>query len=269
MASAVGILAGVNSKVQAGGAALSLITATRALIGFGNDGDLPEGIAGFLFDIPQSEEVSLQAQITDHFTQENYAIQDHIAISPIKITLTGEIGNLVFSENRFSQFVNTVLDRLGPLGVLSPQQSQSARQALSEINRLQSAAQSAVTQFRNLSDAFSPNPAGTDPQQRAYFKLQGMFNSRSIISVQTPWKTFPSMAIESLSFSQDEETKDKSTITAVFKEIRTVQVSFTFGQLQGRIAAQAAPTTEKGPAKAEPLKSFGASATDYVKDRYK
>lgn len=251
MATGVSILAGANSKIQAGGTALSLITATQALLGFGNDGNLPDGISGFLFDIPQSEELSLNAQITDHFTQENYAIQDHIAISPAKITLTGEIGNLIVSQAKFLQFAQTLIDRLTPLGVLSPAQSQSTQQALTEINRLQSAAQSAITQYNNLSDAFSPNEAGTDPQQKAYFVLQGMFNSRQIVSVQTPWNTYQSMAIESLSFNQDAETKDKSTITVTCKEIRTVSANFRFGKLEGRIEAQSAPVTEQGPVKGD------------------
>lgn len=260
MATSVGILAGVNSKIQAGGTALSLITATRALIGF--DDSLLPGIAGFLFDIPQSEEVSLNAQITDHYTELNYAVQDHIAISPIKITLTGEMGNLVFSQNALTKFAQTVLNRLTPLGVLSPAQSQSAQQALDEVNRLQSAAASLQTQFQNLSDAFGPNEAGTDPQQQAYTKLQSMYNNRNIISVQTPWRTFPSMAIESLSFSQDEETKDKTTITATFKEIRTVSTSIRTAQLEGRVAAQAAPVVDKGPVKGQGTSIAGQLAPE-------
>lgn len=261
MASGVSILAGVNSKIQAGGAALSLITATRALIGTGNAANLPDGISGFLFDIPTSEQLDLQAQITDHYVEENYAVQDHIALTPMKITLTGEVGNLVFAQNVFSKFTQTVLDRLTPIGVLSPAQSLSAQQALGEIDRLQSAAQSALTQFNNLSDAFGPDETGTDPQQKAYYKLQGMYDDRNIVSVQTPWKTFPSMAIESLSFSQDEETKDKSVITAVFKEIRTVELTVSTGQLQGRILAQKSTVTNKGPVKGED-KSIAASALD-------
>jgi len=264
MASAVGLIAGASNGLQAGATGLSLITATKALITSGNSADFPPGISGFIFDIPQTEEINHQANITDHFTEDNFTVQDHIAISPIKITLTGQIGNIVQTKSKLEQFVQQTLDRLTPLGVLSPQQSQSARQSLNEIQRLKSAATAVVNQFNDIAGLFSDD-AGKNPQQKAYNTLAGMFLNRQNVSVETPWGTFPSMAIESFSVSQDDQSTDTTDITVTLKEIRVVTTKITKGKLSERREAQAAPVSDKGTAKGSSiLKSgtdfFGATA---------
>lgn len=259
MASSVGLIAGASNGLQAGATGLSLITATKALISSSDKAGFPPGISGFLFDIPQTEEINHQANITDHFTERNFTIQDHIAINPVKITLTGQIGDVVVTKSKLEQFTQQILDRLTPLGVLSPAQSQSARQALNEIQRLKSAATAVANQFNDIAGLFSDD-AGQTAQQKAYNTLAGMFLNRKKLSVETPWGTFPDMAIESFSVSQDENSTNTTDITVTFKEIRTVSTRLTTGTLSQaeRRQAQDAPVVDKGPAKgASILKSGG------------
>lgn len=44
------------------------------------------GIAGFKFHVPESEQVNMESDITDHYTDSNSVIQDHIARRPITLT---------------------------------------------------------------------------------------------------------------------------------------------------------------------------------------
>ena len=54
-----------------------------------------QGIGGFVFDYLGDVNVSLQADITDHFAEDNTAIQDHVAMRPIKVVMRGFVSELV------------------------------------------------------------------------------------------------------------------------------------------------------------------------------
>lgn len=57
----------------------------------------PPGIAGFLFDIPEDEWVELASVITDHYVENNTAVQDNIALEPERVTVRGLVAELVMS----------------------------------------------------------------------------------------------------------------------------------------------------------------------------
>jgi hypothetical protein len=268
-------LGSVSTTLQIGGSAASLVGATKALLKPKNP---PPGIEGFLFDIPETETVKLQAQITQHFAEDNYALQDHIAFEPVTVTLTGLVGELVVSKSEIEQYAQQILDRLGPLGVLSPEFSASAQQYLSEINRLKSAAIATIKQLRSLGDAFGLATDTRTLQQKAYDTLTQHYYSRALIHCETPWRTFGSrknndenyewsvangsavrtnkrlagtspMVIESLEFFQDADTKDLSRVTVTLREFRTVSTTAGKGTLKTRAKAQAAPKAPKGKVK--------------------
>lgn len=54
----------------------------------------PDGIAGFVFNVTQEEEINLRSVITDHFVEDNTAINDEIALSPEEFTLRGIVAEL-------------------------------------------------------------------------------------------------------------------------------------------------------------------------------
>lgn len=253
-------ISGASSVLQVGGAVASLGGAAKALLKPKNP---PPGIEGFLFDIPETETVKLQAQITSHFTEDNFSIQDHIAFEPLTVTLVGVVAELVLTKDALENFIQQALDRLGATGLLGPNFSTSAQQYLSEYSRLKSAATSAAKGFNSLYNAL----IGTGPfglgdvrtnQQRAYDVLTQMFSSRALIHCETPWRTFgprdaldkqnPPMVIESLEFFQDADTKDLSRVTVTLKEFRTISTTAGIGTLQGRAVGQNAAAAEKGKA---------------------
>lgn len=54
----------------------------------------PDGVAGFVFNIPQEEEMNLRSEITDHFVEDNTAINDEIALKPEEFTLRGIVAEV-------------------------------------------------------------------------------------------------------------------------------------------------------------------------------
>ena len=225
----------VTNGISAGASALSLVGLTKALVTPDNP---PPGIAGFLFDIPENETVIHTAQITDNWVETNYSIQDHVAFEPVKITLTGKVAELVYAKSAAAKYIAQVIGRLGPLGVLQPGVSQKAAQYISEAERLFNAAESAVSEIGDLYNAVSGGKPKLNKQQQAFSTFETFFFGRARLTVQTPWKTYQNMIIETWSADQASETTTETSFTVTFKQLRIIASETNTGQLKGRIKAQ-------------------------------
>jgi len=256
---ALSSLGSLTNNIAKAGSSLSLASVTTALV----TGQTPKGIAGFVFDIPETSNAVLAAQVTDHFTETNFSIQDHVAIDPVKVTLVGKVGELVYHETALEQYVETVLATLTPLGVLTQKQSAEVLQALSEFNRLISAAQNVLKSASSLYGFLSGSPS-LNNQQNTYQMFEKYVNGRALLTVETPWETYQNMVIESLTADQDDTTLNESTFTVQFKQIRFVSTTAGVGTLSGRAIAQAmsptnsGTTTGTGSAAVEGYKAVGA-----------
>jgi hypothetical protein len=184
---------------------------------------LKKGIDGFLFDIKLTESINNTAQITDHYSEENTYLHDHIAIQPMIITLTGKIGELVYTKQEGLEFIKAMVNRLTPLGVLSPSQSVKATQYLAKAEVARSAFDSLSKSLNNLADVFAGRETKTK-QANAYSTLEGLFLKRALISVETPWQTFKNMVIESFTTEQDDESVMETTFTVTCKQMRFVGI---------------------------------------------
>lgn len=225
----------VTNGISAGASALSLVGLTKALVTPDNP---PPGIAGFLFDIPETETVTHTAQITDNWVETNYTVQDHVAFEPVKITLVGKVAELVYKKTAAAKYIAQVIGRLGPLGVLQPSVGALAAQYISEAERLFSAAESAINEVGTLYDAVTGDKPKLNKQQKAYNLFETFFFGRARLTVQTPWKTYQNMIIETWSADQATETTTESSFTITFKQLRIVSSEVNTGQLKGRIKAQ-------------------------------
>ena len=217
------------SAIGVGGSILGLIPMGKALFMPKSDA-LPKGIAGFVFDINLTESVTHSAQITDHYSEDNTYLQDHIAISPLVIHLTGKVGELVWRKLPITEFLYSMVNRLTPLGVFTPSQSFQAQQAIYAYELANFALESLERSLNNLSDVFKGNETKTK-QQDAYTVIEGLFNNRGLITIETPWKTFEDMVIESFSVSQDETTTMETTFNITCKQMRFVGVQTFLGSL--------------------------------------
>lgn len=242
----MGILATIGAASQSisiAGSVISLAQATKTLV---SSKKFPPGIQGFLFDIPETANVIHAAQITDHWIEDNSAVQDHIAIEPIKISLTGKVAELVYTKTQAQEYAEVVLNNLGPLGALTPELALEAQRAISAAAQLKQAVDSVLTQAKTLTGLFAGTNVGLNKQQIAYKTFIDIFDNRGLVTVETPWKTYDNMAIESFESTQDETTTTMSTFTVNFKQLRTVSATINTGKLQGRAKAQKAPVVNKG-----------------------
>jgi hypothetical protein len=223
---------------------MSLVAATKALL---SPDDSIEGIDGLMFDIPESESLSLKAQITDHFVEDNSAMQDHIAISPISVTLTGKVAEVVMEKSALMAYAQSVLTTLQSLSTIAPALSQSAAKYLKYAMQAKAASDAALARYRNAAALFE-DKATASKQKKYYKKIKGMFDSRGIFTVQTPWVTLKDMAIENVNFEQDESTKDWSTVSVTLKQMQFAKTKTNTGKLEGRIVMQKQEVSDKGAA---------------------
>lgn len=233
----------ISTDVSLAGSAVSLANVTKSLV---TGKKLPPGIAGFLFDIPQETSVSYSAQITDHWLESNTAIQDHVAIEPLKITCTGVVAELVWTKSKVAEYAETILNNLAPIGILSPSLSLQAQESIAAAEALLNNAQSVLNQAKTLTGLFDGDLAGLNNQQKAFIKFENLFLARTSLTVETPFKTYENMLIESFEGTQNEDTTTQSTFSLSFKQISTVSATRNTGKLVGRIAKQAGPVIEKG-----------------------
>ncbi|NCX94762.1 MAG: hypothetical protein EBX40_08810, partial [Gammaproteobacteria bacterium] len=108
------------------------------------------------------------------------------------------------------------------------------------------AASNALNELGTLKDVITGAKPKLNKQQTAYDYFETLFYGRAQLTVQTPWKTYENMIIDSWQADQSAETTTETTFTVRFKQLRIVQTTTNTGQLIGRIKAQKAPVINQG-----------------------
>lgn len=221
----------------------------------------------FLFNYEGEQQINLQSDITDHFIEDNTAIQDQIALRPETITTNGfiaELNNVVPPELRP---LRLAADKLTPLTAFQPELSTTAElvyaNAFQIYQTARLAAASAVQAWKSIQGG------GGQPQTKqaqAFQEFYGYWKDRTLFTVQTPWAVFKDMAILNLRAMQPEDSNTYSEFQITFKAIRIAETFsvaadnlYDFNQFQGRAFNQGAPEINKGvqsPVSAEPLSGF-------------
>lgn len=243
----------------------------------------PPGIGGYVFDVVGDDTVALNSEITDHFLEDNSAIQDQIARKPEQVTVRGFVGELADVRNR-SEAVD---DFLSPRAVetnqnlplnspLVPELAEQAAATREEVDRAYAENLRAVQSANSLygyykgltgGDAlrifFSNNenarngfplsalsaPLRRNKQQDAFRFFYALWRANVLFSVETPFGTWTNMGILTLRAIQPEASRFESEFQMTFKKIRTVsELQIQSGQLAGRAAYQMADTTQNGVA---------------------
>lgn len=183
------------------------------------------GISGWMFDVRKTEQIDIEADITDHYMEDNSFINDHIVRRPVTITMSGYIGELVATKpagiDAALAFLSSSLSAVSAyLGDYSPQTLQVMQQIISQTQSYISVATAAVNQTKNLIKQLSNFGANLTKQQQAYQDLYALYLGNDLLSVQTPWQIFENMKIQKISFIQGEDSDSYSDISITLKEMR-------------------------------------------------
>lgn len=215
-----------------------------------------------LFHYEGEQVVALESDITDHFIEDNTAIQDQVALKPETITTHGFIGELNDIAPPALAILQKAAQKLTTISAYTPTLSATALIAYNEAFLLYQVAANAANSLVSAWDTINGtggesviNSAGIQlqsnqsRQQVAFQQFYGYWRSRTLFTVQTPWAVFQNMAIKSLRAIQDAETRVITDFEVSFKMIRTAATatsnSVASGQ-QGRAVAQASGLVDLG-----------------------
>lgn len=216
-----------------------------------------QGLAGWVFDIPTGETVDLESDITDHYTEDNSFVNDHIVNKPIRIMMSGLIGELVYRvPSGWLGSLRQISGRLAQLSALGGNYTPGFVQTAQGILGKAQAAANLINQYLNqaqnaaraIASLFGPQMTA---QQKAFNQLSALWKAKTIFTVTTPWAYHPSMAIASMGFRQDQDSNDYSTITITLKEWRSASTKLTTykgGDLTNPTGIQKTDSTAQGPA---------------------
>jgi hypothetical protein len=194
----------------------------------------------FVFSYEGEQMSQFGSTITDHFTENNESLQDHIALKPEIFKTTGYVGELGDFIPDLPPVLRQLQQKLILLSAFAPELSASAQNAYNQAFQSYQAVQSlasSVNSWKSIDgeeinvigstglrdDIPNINPNQTK-QQIAYQQLYGYWRSRTLFTIQTPWAIFKNMAIEDVRAIQGEDTKSYSTFEVSWKMIRFAQV---------------------------------------------
>lgn len=194
------------------------------------------------FDIINEHSVSIQNQITDNYIENNTAIQDHIAQSPIVISLRGLSGEVVYTPpvkalnwmyseaNTFIQKnfnagnimanTNILTDKLTAIPALLPPVDNVTQMAKNAVQYVESSVNRYVKIFKN----FTSDHDRQTRLEQIYNDLADLRAANVLMLVETPYAVFHDMAIQSITLRQG----DLNYITDIELTLKQINYATTY-----------------------------------------
>lgn len=217
------------------------------------------GIAGFKFHCPQREQVNMESDITDHYTDINSAVQDHIARRPITITLNGFQGEYYYTVHPIENMISKVAPLFTLVKAFEPQLSPIVKRIKKEElplyqfkedgtatktyqNKIIDKEFNAVDVWKIFQNIYKLKSA----QTRAFFYFEALWQSEVLFTIETSWKRYDNMVIQKVTPLRDNNA-DITDFAVTFKQIGiTTSKSESVKDVAGRLQAQMAEMTKKG-----------------------
>lgn len=185
------------------------------------------GVSGFVFDIIGNEEISLDSEITDSYTETNTTYQDQIALRPEQFTLSGYVGELVKDfSNQFTNII-TALAAFGNVPGLGVNFNAQDQQFYDQLALIQASEINIVNTAESVYSLFSNFSTTATKQQNAFQYFYNLWLSRTLCMVETPWGVLENMAILNVRARQDEITRMVTDISVTFKAMRFANTATT------------------------------------------
>lgn len=223
----------------------------------------------FVFNYEGEQTAAIESDITDHYVENNTAIQDQIALRPVTITTHGFIAELndiaptttLATLQKAAQTLQTISAYTPALSTTAILAYNTAFQlyqvAINAKNAAVSAWASATGQASGVSVINGTNigvKQNQNKQQLAFQTFYGYWTNRTLFTIQTPWAIFTNMAIKSIRAIQDETTRTVTDFEMQFKQIRFAYTETTpaSSNASGRLQAQASSQVSLGIANSVP-----------------
>lgn len=218
------------------------------------------GIAGFKFHVPQTEQVNMESDITDHYIDTGSAVQDHITHKPITITVRGYQGDYYYTVHPIESALAAVVPTLALIKQFLPKLTAAAQKikgASSENVLSKSFLKKSDVNFNaiDLFQLFQNVYKLKSAQTRAFMFFESLWKSEALFTVETTWKRYDNMVIQKIVPLRDNNA-DITDFSVTFK-----QISITTSKVEkvknaaGRLKEQKAEVTQKGVDKGKEVRN--------------
>jgi len=271
----------VSSAGMAGADFVNQLTSTKIKV-------KPKGLAGiggFVFDYEAETTLTMQAEITDHFAENGSVLNDHRVVKPMKITLRGFVGEIVYQRTAgIAGLLSLLQSKLTTvpayLGKYTPQALGKVQGVLTQAQTISDKIDQYADRTKNIVGMFQKSAPGATKQEQAFNTLKAMFLAGTVftvvkspspwaiqnqqlygippskprspkISVVSPWAMLDDMMLETVTFTQDETNKFETDISITLKQVRFANVQTTQidpNSCAGRAGQQNAPAADNGNA---------------------
>lgn len=218
----------------------------------------PQGvlqIGPFAFDYEGDDNVNQASEITDHFVEDNTAVQDHIGIKPVQITLKGIVSELTFGRTvantllvALTSVENGLSQTAAYLGKYTAGVTDTLLTTISQVENVAVQIEQGAARVAQIASYFTAG-AYKSKQQQAYAQLSALQQARILFTVYTPFQVFSNMAIEDFDITQPGATKTQANVTVRMKQLQFTNnitpSSFTT-QFGGRASTGFQPTVTNG-----------------------
>lgn len=196
----------------------------------------------FVFDIKKEYKLGLSSDITDHYVEDNVAIQDHVALKPVILEVFGSIGevNLKETENAEKEnakkqglfnSVDSYISRMGSLTSFIPNLVNqaldiynSAKYVYATVNKLVNTDVRDSSKKQDYTEKYDLDKIKQTKQFKwiNWFKTQ--WEHRASFTIVTPYGVLSDMYIMELSSSQPENSRYLTNLSIKFKQIRKAKI---------------------------------------------
>lgn len=196
-----------------------------------------------------TETMTLNADVTDYYVENNIAYQDHIALKPKVFTVSGEVGELTWRKNdQIESVIGAVEQKLYPVVSFLPSVSKQAASIQDKALKIMGVVDSLDNFANRIWNLLSNDDVDTE-QKKSYKYLMALWQARKPIDIRTPYGKIRNYVIQSIEFTQPDRTVDKSQVKISFKEFKTViekRTRVDTKKYMGRSSAQQASKKNKG-----------------------
>jgi uncharacterized protein YktA (UPF0223 family) len=221
-------------------------------------GEKPErGISGFMLDVVKETVVEMNSEITDYPLEMDYQVQSHFSRRPVMINVTGVCSDIRVHDPNDEWDLEALLDDLTEmvekLNMISQRLNMGATAKecarvvafMKTIHTLYSKVKETYNRVKKVMKLLGKDfgeKDKTSSQINAYETLKEMWKSGRELKIETPWEVYEHCVIESLSFTQPEETNHQTNISIRFKQLTltTVDVGLFGTKIDSKVAQQLA-----------------------------
>ena len=136
--------------------------------------------------------------------------------------------------------VQKSVEKLVTIGSYLPEISKFSQQAYNSLSADKLSMDSLINVGEAAFDLYNSVNVPKDNQSHAFMFFEALWKAKQTFAIQTPYRNYANMAIESIKAVQSGETNDNTDFEITFKEIRKVIVkSEDDKSLYGRLKEQA------------------------------